>query len=173
MSINSAVMSSKRMDWETPDDLFAELHEEFGFTRDVFARADNAKCVRFFSPADDGLAKEWGSGEVCWMNPPYGREISKWMEKAHQEAFEFGNCVVCLVPSRTDTRWWHEYAMKGAIRFLRGRLRFKGAPDKAPFPSAVIVFEGRAGMSHSGATTRKRAGNRGNKTSRRTSSPQG
>jgi phage N-6-adenine-methyltransferase len=138
-----------KFDWETPPDFFAPLHAEFDFTLDVCARADNAKCARFFSPDDDGLAQDWG-GEVCWMNPPYGTAIGHWMRKAW-EASQRGATVVCLVPSRTDTRWWHDYAMQGEIRFLRGRIRFlaggveathatrKGGTP-APFPCALIVF---------------------------------
>ncbi len=73
------------------------------------------------------------------MNPPYGREIKKWMEKAYLESTK-GAVVVCLVPARTDTAWWHDYAMLGKVRFIRGRLKFSGAKHSAPFPSAVVVF---------------------------------
>ena len=142
MSFTAGLRSSNRHDWETPADLFAELDAEFGFTIDVCATPENAKCDRFFSPDEDGLRQSW-AGEVCWMNPPYGREIGKWMAKAHAEA-EAGSIVVCLIPARTDTRWWHDYAMKGEIRFLRGRIRFVGARHSAPFPSAIIVFRGSA-----------------------------
>lgn len=77
------------------------------------------------------------------MNPPYGREIGKWMKKAYESA-QAGALVVCLVPSRTDTRWWHDYAMKGEIHFIKGRLKFGNAKTNAPFPSAVVIFDGRA-----------------------------
>ncbi len=123
--------------WGTPQDLFDALDAEFHFTLDVCALPENAKCERFYSPADDGLAQDWRG--VCWMNPPYGRAIGPWMQKAYQEAAR-GATVVCLVPSRTDTAWWHDYAMKGEVRFLRGRLRFQGATSSAPFASAIIVF---------------------------------
>ena len=134
----SVHFSSEKMDWGTPRDLFEELHGEFRFSIDVCAHERNAKLPRYWSPDNDGLAKDW-SGEVCWMNPPYGREISSWMRKAYEES-QRGATVVCLVPSRTDTAWWHDYAMKGDIRFLRGRLKFEGAKHSAPFPSAVVVF---------------------------------
>ena len=123
--------------WETPANLFKRLDEEFHFTLDVCALKENAKCKRFFSPEKDGLKQPWAG--ACWMNPPYGREIGKWMEKAFNEA-EKGALVVCLVPARPDTEWWHKFALRGEIRFLRGRLKFGNAKSGAPFPSAVIIF---------------------------------
>jgi phage N-6-adenine-methyltransferase len=123
--------------WETPTRLFKKLDKEFRFTLDVCAIPENAKCNRFFSPEDDGLKQRWE--DVCWMNPPYGRNIGKWMEKAFNESQE-GAVVVCLVPARTDTEWWHKFAIHGEIRFLRGRLKFGKSKNGAPFPSAVIIF---------------------------------
>lgn len=134
------LMSSERMDWETPPELFDPLNEEFHFTLDVCATAQNAKCTRFFTPEEDGLKQKWTG--VCWMNPPYGREMKAWMKKAYEESLR-GATVVCLVPSRTDTFWWHEYAMKAdEIRYVRGRVRFIGAESTAPFPSSLIIFRG-------------------------------
>jgi phage N-6-adenine-methyltransferase len=132
------------IEWGTPQDFFDELNEEFGFTLDVAASADNAKCARHFTEADDGLAQDW-SADVCWMNPPYGRVIGDWMRKAYESSLA-GATVVCLVPARTDTGWWWDYATKGEVRFIRGRLRFTGGSKNnplshnAPFPVAVIVF---------------------------------
>ena len=123
--------------WETPWPLFKELDAEFGFELDVCALPENTKCSRFYSPTDNGLEQDWKG--VCWMNPPYGREIIKWMQKAYAESQQ-GATVVCLLPSRTDTRWWHDYAMKGEIRFLRGRISFVGSGGPAPFPSVIVVF---------------------------------
>ncbi|WP_309709163.1 DNA N-6-adenine-methyltransferase [Armatimonas sp.] len=124
--------------WSTPPELFAELHAEFNFQLDVCAIAENARCPRFFSPTQNGLAQKWEG--VCWMNPPYGRTIGDWMKKAKESAEE-GATVVCLVPARTDTRWWHDYAVKAKeIRYLKGRLKFGKAENSAPFPSAVIIF---------------------------------
>jgi phage N-6-adenine-methyltransferase len=125
--------------WETPEKLFADLQHEFAFELDVCASAENAKCPRFFSRDDDGLTQIWEG--ICWMNPPYGREIGRWIQKAYESA-QSGATVVCLVPARTDTRWWHDYATKGEVRFLQGRLRFGGAQSGAPFPSAIIIFKG-------------------------------
>lgn len=99
----------------------------------------NAKCVKFFTQEDDGLSQEWKG--VCWMNPPYGRDIGKWMKKAYESSLE-GATVVCLVPSRTDTKWRHDYSMKGEIEFIKGRLKFGGGKNSALFPSAVVVFKG-------------------------------
>lgn len=131
--------SSATEEWATPIDTFRQLAQEFGpFDLDVCATPANAKCARFFARADDGLAQDWGAAR-CWMNPPYGATIGAWMAKAW-EASRCGALVVCLVPARTDTGWWHDWAMRGEIRFLRGRLKFGGMPNPAPFPSAVIVF---------------------------------
>ncbi len=134
--------SSERVDWETPWGLFAELHKEFGFTLDVCAQEHNTKLGNYFSPDDDGLSQDW-SGNTCWMNPPYGREIAKWVEKAHSEA-QKGTTVVALLPSRTDTKWFHDFIYKQAeVRFLKGRVRFVGAKNSAPFPSMIVIWRDR------------------------------
>jgi phage N-6-adenine-methyltransferase len=129
--------SSETNFWETPQALFDALNAEFAFTLDVCALAENAKCPKFFTPEQNGLFQKW-TGR-CWMNPPYGRAIGEWMRKAYESALQ-GVLVVCLVPSRTDTAWWHDYAMKGEIQFLKGRLKFGDAKYNAPFPSAVVIF---------------------------------
>jgi phage N-6-adenine-methyltransferase len=135
----ATMFSSKTPEWETPQFLFQGLDAEFGFELDVCATPDKAKCKRFFSPFEDGLKQDWG-GAVCWMNPPYGRAIGLWMEKAFESA-KRGATVVCLVPARTDTDWWHRYAQRGEVRFLRGRLKFGNAINSAPFPSAIVIFK--------------------------------
>jgi phage N-6-adenine-methyltransferase len=116
-----ALMSSSTDMWETPQWLFDQLNAVYHFETDVCAVPENAKCSRFFTPEQDGLKQEWTG--VCWMNPPYGREICAWVCKAYESA-QNGAIVVCLLPSRTDTSWWHDYCMKGEITFLRGRLKF-------------------------------------------------
>ena len=121
----------------TPQDFFDKLNAEFGFELDVCAIPENAKCSKFFTPEQDGLKQEWGG--ACWMNPPYGREIGAWMRKANESAKK-GATVVCLVPARTDTNWWHQYAIQHEVRFVRGRLKFGDAKNSAPFPSAVVVI---------------------------------
>jgi phage N-6-adenine-methyltransferase len=134
----SVHFSSASSEWATPQLLFDELDHIFGgFTLDPCATNANAKCSRFFTRADDGLLKPW-TGKV-FMNPPYGREIGKWVKKAWEESLQ-GTLVVCLLPARVDTRWWHEFARKGHVHFLRGRLKFGSARNSAPFPSAIVTF---------------------------------
>ena len=137
--MNMAVhFSSDRQDWATPTDFFRILDSEFSFAFDVCANNLNAKCPRFFTEADDALRQRWKGR--CWMNPPYGRGIGKWVAKAHAEAIA-GALVVCLIPSRTDTKWWHEHVMQAhEVRFVKGRLKFDGHDNSAPFPSAVVAF---------------------------------
>jgi phage N-6-adenine-methyltransferase len=129
--------SSKTDLWATPVKFFEDMAAQYGpFDIDVCADATNAKCPVYFDKTSDGLAQKWIG--KCWMNPPYGRDIGKWMKKAS----ESNATVVCLVPARTDTKWWHDYAMKGEITFIKGRLKFGNATNSAPFPSAVVVFRG-------------------------------
>ena len=130
--------SSKTDLWYTPQDFFKKYDDVFKFETDVCATDDNAKCAKYYTEEMDGLSQEWRG--VCWMNPPYGRTIGKWMKKAYESSLS-GTTVVCLVPARTDTNWWHDYAMKGDIEFIRGRLKFGGSKNSAPFPSAVVVFK--------------------------------
>lgn len=138
----SVHFSSKTDMWATPQAFFDKVAAEHGpFDVDVCALPENAKAPVFFTPADDGLKQEWRGR--CWMNPPYGRGIGDWMRKAY-EASQAGAKVVCLVPARTDTAWWHDYAAKGAVTFIRGRLKFGDAASNAPFPSALVIFQGGA-----------------------------
>lgn len=130
--------SSLTDEWPTPQSLFDALDQEFGFTLDPCATRENAKCRQFLTKAEDGLNYNWANHTV-FMNPPYGRAIGAWMRKAY-ESTKAGALVVCLVPARTDTTWWHRYAMRGEIRLLRGRLRFEGGRHSAPFPSAIVIF---------------------------------
>jgi len=137
MSNLTVHFSSKTDEWTTPQDFFDRLNEEFHFTLDVCATPENTKCRRYFTKHENGLLQKWEG--VCWMNPPYGRVIGQWVKKAYESALD-GATVVCLLPARTDTSWWHDYCMKGEIRFVRGRLKFGDASENAPFPSAVVVF---------------------------------
>lgn len=141
MSMNEGLFSSKTDMWATPQDFFDKLNAEFHFDLDVCATPDNAKCAKYFTPEVDGLKQEWAGR--CWMNPPYGRKIGEWVKKAYQTAAG-GGVVVCLLPARTDTAWWHDYVIKAReVRFIRGRLKFGGSRNSAPFPSAVVIFDGR------------------------------
>jgi len=135
--------SSAREDWGTPQRFYDRLAAELGpFDLDVCATPANAKTARYYTPADNGLALPWHGR--CWMNPPYGRAIGAWVAKARHEAEEGRATVVCLVPARTDTAWWHRDVMRAAeIRLVRGRLRFEGAQDDAPFPSAIVIYRPR------------------------------
>jgi len=134
------MVSSLSPEWATPSNLFRILHAEFNFALDISPMDGRRIHDDVFDFEGDGLAAaSWGPGPV-WMNPPYGRGIGEWIERAYRES-QRGATVVCLLPSRTDTSWWHDYCMKGEIRFLRGRLKFDGAKaGRAPFPSAVVVF---------------------------------
>ena len=133
---NNLMFSSKTDLWETPQDLFDKYDAIYHFETDVCALTENAKCKRFFTPEMDGLKQEWTG--VCWCNPPYGRQIGKWVEKAVKS---FAT-VVMLLPARTDTKWFHDWVLPyGKIEFLRGRLKFGGCNNSAPFPSMIVIFE--------------------------------
>ena len=138
---NKGMMSSATDEWETPHDLFEKIDYVYGFDLDVCATAENAKCTTFFTKDDDGLALAWRQyGESAWMNPPYGKDIGKWCRKAASEAMN-GVTTVALLPARTDTTWFHEWVAGIAeITFLRGRLKFGGCKNSAPFPSMIAVY---------------------------------
>lgn len=140
--MNEGMYSSNTDEWGTPQKLFDELNEKFNFDVDVCANAENTKCCRYFSKEEDGLKQDWTQFKTCWMNPPYGRQIGSWIEKAY-EASLHGTTVVCLLPSRTDTRWFHDYCVKGDITFIKGRLKFNDGKVPAPFPSMIVVFRGK------------------------------
>lgn len=143
MPINPGMMSSQKNDWETPADLYNALDRLFSFDLDPCASHDNFKTPRYFTEEDDGLSQKW-TGRV-FMNPPYGRVIGDWIAKAYNSA-KGGDAelVVCLIPSRTDTKYWHEYVMKAdLIYFIKGRVHFSGL-DPAPFPSAIVIYWSKA-----------------------------
>lgn len=138
--MNTDVMFSSKTDlWETPQEFFDELDREFHFDLDVCALPENAKCARYYTPEQDGLSRPWDG--VCWCNPPYGRDIGKWVQKAYEENKKENNFIVMLLPARTDTKWFHDYIYgKAEIRFVKGRLKFGESKNSAPFPSMVVVF---------------------------------
>lgn len=136
MSRMDVHFSSDSPEWSTPQDLFDQLEQEFHFTLDPCATKENAKCRKFYTKEDDGLSKSW-INERVFMNPPYGREIGKWVLKASKEP----NLAVCLLPARVDTKWFHDYILnKSEIRFLKGRIKFGGHKNPAPFPSMIVIF---------------------------------
>ena len=139
--MNEGMYCSKSCEWETPQEFFDRLNAIYHFELDVCATPENTKCNQYYTKEQNGLLQKWHG--TCWMNPPYGREIRKWMHKAYQSAKE-GAIVVCLVPARTDTAWWHDTVMQGGqIQFIRGRLKFGNSRNSAPFPSAIVVFDGK------------------------------
>jgi len=127
-------------EWETPHDFFNILNRVFRFNLDACATKENTKCKKFFTPEVNGLAQDWNG--TVWCNPPYGREVNKWVKKAH-ESYRQGATVVMLLPSRTDTKWIHKYVFGSAqIIFLKGRLKFEGSDSSAPFPSILAIWGG-------------------------------
>ena len=140
--MNTAVMFSSETDlWATPQEFFDKLNSEFNFTLDPCATPENAKCKKYYTKVEDGLKQDW-SGEIVFCNPPYGREIKKWVKKCYMESKKPNTTVVMLIPARTDTSYFHDYIYKKAkeIRFVRGRLKFGNSTNSAPFPSMVVVF---------------------------------
>lgn len=144
--MDKVLLSSKKMDWCTPQGFFDRLNEEFRFVLDAAATERSAKCPLYYTPETDGLAQSWDRGGAVFCNPPYGREVGKWVRKAYEEA-QGGTTVVLLIPARTDTNYFHDYILGHAeIRFVRGRLYFTGedgeAVGSAPFPSMVVIYRG-------------------------------
>lgn len=130
------LFSSASQHWSTPKELYDALNKEFDFNDDPCPLSENGI---------DGLLREWGTRTYC--NPPYGRNIGKWINKGYNESQQ-GKLVVMLIPCRTDTKWFHEYVLKGEIRLIRGRLKFGDSKNSAPFPSAIVVFDGRSVKSY-------------------------
>lgn len=138
--MNQALFSSKKDDWTTPQWLFDQLNQEFDFTLDAAANDENHKCLKYFTKQENGLEKSW-EGETVFCNPPYGRKLAEWVKKAYEEGQKPGTTVVLLIPSRTDTRFFHDYILgKAEIRFLKGRLKFGEEKGNAPFPSLIAVY---------------------------------
>ena len=137
--INKGMMTSNSNDWATPQKFFDEWNEVFKFETDVCASAKNAKCKQYFNENVDGLKQKWIG--VCWCNPPYGRKIGKWVEKAYKESQINDSTVVLLLPARTDTRWFHDYIYnKHDVVFIKGRLKFNDGDNPAPFPSMIVIM---------------------------------
>lgn len=134
------MMSSNTVERSTPQDFFDKLNDEFHFDIDVCANHMNNKCKKYFTKDTNWLCIKWDW--VCWMNPPYWREIGKRVRKASEESRRCNTIVVCLLPARTDTKRFHDYIyLRAEIRFIKGRLKFWGSKNSAPFPSMVVVFK--------------------------------
>jgi phage N-6-adenine-methyltransferase len=140
-----AMFSSKTDLWSTPQQLYDTLDLLHKFELDPCCNLHNCKCkYGFWVEEYDGLKEDWSKFKSVFMNPPYGREIGKWVEKAREESLK-GCKVVCLLPARTDTRWFHKniYGYSGAtVQFIKGRLKFGGSKNSAPFPSMIVIFQG-------------------------------
>lgn len=133
------MFSSAKSDWTTPQQLFDRLDATFHFDLDAAASDENAKCEKYFTVEDDGLKQDWG-GHRVFLNPPYGRDIERWVEKGFIEALKPCTTVVMLLPARTDTKWFHDYCISARVVFLRGRIKFGNAKYNAPFPSMIVIF---------------------------------
>lgn len=145
--MNKVLMfSSATPEWETPQNFFDALNAEFQFTLDPCSTDENAKCEKHYTKEQDGLVQDW-TGERVFCNPPYGREMPKWIAKCAEHGMR-GGIAVMLIPARTDTKAFHEYIYgKAEIRFIKGRLKFGGSQNSAPFPSMVVVFRGQEGRT--------------------------
>ena len=141
--MNKALFSSQTNEWETPQALFEELDKEFHFTLDPASTDANAKCEKHYTIQENGLTQDW-TGETVFCNPPYGRELGLWIEKAANAVKNGeGTTVVMLIPARTDTKAFHDYIYgRAEVRFLKGRIKFGDAKNSAPFPSMIVVFRG-------------------------------
>lgn len=135
------VFRSDSDEWATPQELFDRLDAEFGFDLDPCASEYNHKCENYFSKEDDGLKQSW-EGHRVFCNPPYS-QMAKWVEKCYREGCKDNTLVLLLIPSRTDTKYFHDFIyQRSEIRFIRGRLRFGGHTEPAPFPSMAVIFRG-------------------------------
>jgi len=132
-----AEFKSNSVEQSTPLNLFTPLKVEFNIKLDVCASKNNYKCERYFTKEDNALLKEWNG--VCWMNPPFSRDLKKWVEKAYNASLK-GNIIVCLLPVRSNTKWWHKFVMKAELRFICGELKFDGHKRGLWLPMCVVIF---------------------------------
>ena len=140
--MNNVLYSSQKDNWETPQDLFDKLNNKFHFTLDPCADIKNHKCDKYYTETDNGLTQDW-KGEIVFCNPPYGRKIYKWVEKCYNESKKDNTTVVLLIPSRTDTKYFHDFLYKKnnvELIFIKGRLKFGNSKHPAPFPSLIAIL---------------------------------
>jgi len=135
--------SSKSNEWRTPKYIFDYYNKIYNFQLDASATKENALCEKFYTLEDNSLIQNWNQYKTIWCNPPYGREIGKFVKKSYEESLK-GYTVVLLIPARVDTKWWHEYCTLGSVYFIKGRLKFINNNNvnntSAPFPSAIVIF---------------------------------
>lgn len=144
--MTKGLFSSNTDLWATPKAFFEKLNERFHFTLDPCANEENHKCDKYYTIEQDGLKQDWG-GQRVFCNPPYGSAIKHWVKKCYEESLKPGTLVVMLIPARTDTSYFHDYIYhKAELEFVRGRLHFNDAPQGAPFPSMVVIFNGKQVM---------------------------
>ena len=140
--MNTVMFSRKSNEWTTPQEFFDKLNKKFNFNLDPCSTNENHKCDRYFTKKQDGLKQDWG-GQRVFVNPPYGTEISKWVEKSYREGIKDNTLVVMLIPARTDTKYFHDFILhRSEIRFIKGRLKFGEGKNSAPFPSMLVIFRG-------------------------------
>lgn len=147
--LTKGLMSSNTDEWATPVEFYKKLDKEFNFNLDPCATHENHKCKKYYTKEDDGLKHSWRYHRV-FMNPPYGREIGKWVAKAYEENLCNNTFIVMLLPARTDTKWFHDWIYKkgnAEIRFIKGRLKFNDGKQSAPFPSMIVIY-GRKGTDY-------------------------
>lgn len=134
-------MNGENNEWSTPQNIFDQLNREFKFSLDACASHWNHKCTAYYTKYENALEINWPIPGPVWMNPPYGREIGKWAKKAYEES-QRGSTVVCLIPARTETKWFHDYFINGEIRFIKGRIHFTDSTGKSGRPrfSSVVVI---------------------------------
>ena len=142
--MNKVHFSSKLHDWTTPKDFFEKYNNKYNFVIDAACESHNCLCDNGYCIDNgiDGLKQEWSKEQgYIWCNPPYGRAIKMWIEKAHNE-YKKGAKIVLLIPARTDTVAWHKFIFGTAkVDFIKGRLKFGGSKTNAPFPSAIVIFD--------------------------------
>ncbi len=135
--------ASKKQDWETPDELFNPLHKEFNFTLDLAGDKINSKIPNVITKEENAFDIDWKG--ICWLNPPYGSKgykLKDWVIRAYEQSMKHKSTIVMLIPARTNNQWWHEYCMKGEVRFIKGRPKFKGCVHGLPQPLAIVIFNG-------------------------------
>jgi phage N-6-adenine-methyltransferase len=129
---------SNKIEYSTPIKLFDVLNKEFNFTLDVCALPENFKCNKYFTPEIDGLIQDWKG--VCWMNPPFNKDLKKWVLKAHSESKKHNSIVCCLIPVRSNTIWWKDVCLEAEIRFIVGEVNFNDLDRGLWLPMCFMIF---------------------------------